>query len=95
MIRALYYSKDGDLRSDLTPMDVAFALQDAQGTIWMDFENTTSEEAEPVLRKTFGFHPLAIDDALQESHVPRVDDWGQYLYIVSRRYSTARITAEH
>jgi len=30
----------------------------------------------------FGFHPLAIDDALQETHVPRLDDWGEYLYIV-------------
>jgi magnesium transporter len=25
---------------------------------------------------------LAIDDALQETHVPRLDDWGDYLYIV-------------
>jgi magnesium transporter len=34
------------------------------------------------LRQGFGFHPLAVDDALQESHVPRVDDWDTYLYIV-------------
>jgi magnesium transporter len=25
---------------------------------------------------------LAIDDALQETHVPKLDDWGNYLYIV-------------
>jgi magnesium transporter len=30
----------------------------------------------------FGFHPLAIDDALQETHAPKLDDWGNYLYIV-------------
>jgi magnesium transporter len=34
------------------------------------------------LRKVFAFHPLAVDDALIESHVPKVDDWGDYLYIV-------------
>jgi magnesium transporter len=25
---------------------------------------------------------LAVEDALQESHVPKLDDWGDYLYIV-------------
>jgi magnesium transporter len=34
------------------------------------------------LRDTFGFHPLAIDDALEQSHVPKVDDWGLYMYLV-------------
>ncbi|HEU0292819.1 MAG TPA: magnesium/cobalt transporter CorA, partial [Anaerolineales bacterium] len=35
----------------------------------------------PILQN-LGFHPLAIDDALQETHVPKLDDWGSYLYIV-------------
>jgi len=30
----------------------------------------------------FRFHPLAVDDALEETHTPKVDDWGDYLYIV-------------
>jgi magnesium transporter len=34
------------------------------------------------MRDVFHFHPLAIEDALKECHVPRVDDWGEYLYIV-------------
>jgi Mg2+ and Co2+ transporter CorA len=34
------------------------------------------------LVNTFCFHPLAVDDALEESHVPKLDDWGEYLYIV-------------
>jgi len=32
--------------------------------------------------QSFDFHPLAIDDALQETHAPKIDDWGKYLYIV-------------
>jgi magnesium transporter len=39
-------------------------------------------EVEPHLRDTFGFHVLAIDDALREVHVPKIDDWGAYLYAV-------------
>ena len=37
---------------------------------------------EALLRDVFQFHPLAIEDALKETHVPKVDDWGDYLYIV-------------
>ena len=84
MFRSLHLSQDGHLRMDLNSMDIAFALQDLQGVLWVDFESTTPETDEPILQKTFGFHPLAIDDALKQTHVPRVDDWGQYLYIVSQ-----------
>ena len=82
MFRALYFTKDGQLRTDLSIMDVAFSLQDPQGLLWADFDATAPEEVETALQKTFGFHPLAIDDALRETHVPKVDDWGSYLYIV-------------
>lgn len=82
MFRAMQYSTDGHINTDLSLIDVAFALQDPSSLVWADFAGTPPEEDEPILRKTFHFHPLAIDDALQESHVPKVDDWGQYLYIV-------------
>jgi magnesium transporter len=49
--------------------------------LWADFTDEPPEICEPILNE-FGFHPLAIDDALQEIHVPKIDDWGAYLYIV-------------
>jgi magnesium transporter len=61
---------------------VSAALADRRGVLWMDFQGEPPEVCEPILRQTFGFHPLAVDDALRESHVPKVDDWGQYLYLV-------------
>ncbi len=83
MIRSLYFSSHtAAFRSNLTAEDWALALQDDGGLLWVDFENTPAEADEPLLREVFGFHPLAIDDALQESHVPKVDDWGRFLYIV-------------
>jgi magnesium transporter len=81
MIRSLYFSK-GQFRTDLEVDELSKALQDPQGFLWVDFEETPSETDEPILRKVFGFHPLAVDDALQETHVPKLDDWGKYLYIV-------------
>jgi magnesium transporter len=40
------------------------------------------ESCEPILLNAFGFHPLAVDDALRQTHISKVDDWGDYIYLV-------------
>src|SRR3970040_618611 len=82
MIRSLYFTSQGKLMQNLEVEEIKTALADTEGLLWVDFEATRPDMDEPLLQEVFGFHPLAIDDALQESHVPKVDDWGEYLYIV-------------
>ena len=82
MIRILHSSPTNQIRTDLKIEEVPAILKQASGLLWVDFEATPPAEDEPIMREIFGFHPLAIDDALQESHVPKVDDWDEYLYIV-------------
>jgi magnesium transporter len=82
MIHSLYFTQEGHIRADLRPEEFSTALQDAEGLLWVDFESEPPGVCEPILHETFGFHPLAVDDALEEAHVPKVDDWGQYVYLV-------------
>lgn len=82
MIRTLYRNGQGELLQDVLPDQFDTILRDNTGILWVDFEGEPPDRCEPILRGTFGFHPLAVDDALQESHVPKLDDWGQYLYLV-------------
>lgn len=82
MFRALHLASDGKLRVDLQLVDVAFALHEPDGLLWVDFYDQGSDQTEEILNKTFGFHPLAINDALKETHVSKLDNWGQYVYIV-------------
>ena len=81
MIRSLYYTKDGRTRTDLKPEEFPAALKQG-GVLWVDFQDEPPENCEPILLQTFGFHILAVDDALQHTHVPKVDDWDEYLYVV-------------
>lgn len=81
MIRSLYSAPGKPLASDLPPQDFPALLRDGKALLWVDFSAEPASTAEPVLT-AFGFHPLAIDDALEETHVPKVDDWEDYLYIV-------------
>lgn len=82
MLRSLYRSPGGPSQIDLNPEAFAVAIQEPDALLWVDLDGESPEECEPILQEVFGFHPLAVDDALQESHVPKVDDWGTYLYIV-------------
>lgn len=87
MFRALYLSINGKIKTNLELVDVAFALHEPQGILWVDFTNDEGNEDEEILEKTFGFHPLAIDDALRETHVPKLDNWGKYLYLVFHAFA--------
>lgn len=81
MITILQHTPEAGFRLNLTPADLPAALA-AGGLLWVDFHGEPPSVDEPILRGVFGFHPLAVDDALQESHVPKLDDWGAYLYLV-------------
>jgi magnesium transporter len=82
MIRALYITPRAAPDFDFPIAKIRKALRDKEGTLWIDFSGEPDESCEPILRDVFGFHPLAVDDALRETHVAKVDDWGDYLYIV-------------
>ncbi|MCC7119605.1 MAG: magnesium/cobalt transporter CorA [Anaerolineales bacterium] len=80
MIRSLYYSPGKPIRTDISADEFPRLLRDRKGLLWLDFMSEPAEIAEPILRG-FDFHPLAIDDALRETHLPKIDDWGDYIYI--------------
>ena len=82
MIRSLYRAHDGRIHTGLTPDELTAALQDVGGLLWVDLVEEPPQVCEPILLQTFGFHHLAVDNALEESHVPKADDWGQYVYLV-------------
>ena len=81
MIRSLYYFPGNPIRKDIPPHEFPELIRNPHGLLWVDFASEPPEICLPILQ-CFGFHHLAIDDALQETHVPKLDDWGNYLYIV-------------
>jgi magnesium transporter len=81
MIRSLYFVPGKSIRKDIPAQEFPELTRNPQGLLWVDFVSEPPEICLPILQ-SFGFHSLAIDDALQETHVPKLDDWGDYLYIV-------------
>lgn len=82
MIHCLQFTRDKTLRMDIDLSEIRTILQDPNSILWVDLDCNPVEVDEPLLRETFEFHPLVIEDALQETHVPRLDEWNHYIYIV-------------
>ena len=93
MIRLLHLDTDSGVATPRDPSEVEAILRAGHGALWLDMEGEPPQACEPLLLQTFGFHPLAVDDALQESHVPKIDDWEDYLYIVLHAVAFSR--SEH
>lgn len=81
MIRSLFFEPGKATRRDLPPGEFPGLIRNRSSILWVDFAGEPPETCLPILQD-FGFHPLSIDDALQETHVPKLDDWGEYLYVV-------------
>ncbi len=81
MIRSIFFTPGKPTRKDIPPEEFPRLIRDKRGLLWVDFISEPAETTLPILQ-SFNFHHLAIDDALQETHAPKIDDWGEYLYIV-------------
>jgi len=84
MIRSIHYDKQGRSRRDLSLQEMALALKDKDGLLWVSLEHAGPQEIQDVLGGVFNFHPLSIEDVLSAGYqTPKVDDFGNYLLIVA------------
>ncbi|MDZ7290470.1 MAG: magnesium/cobalt transporter CorA [candidate division KSB1 bacterium] len=96
MLHCYYHTSDGKvaLGNEIATLRQAFQ----EGTLyWLDLEDPTESEEE-TLWEIFNFHPLAIEDCIATHQDPKIDDYGDYLYIIvhgvdySKSDSTFRTT---
>jgi magnesium transporter len=92
IIRVVFRDGGGNLHTDWSLSRVEEAISDPSGLIWVDIQGPPEghghPEVEAWLCRVFHFHPLAVEDAIRETHLPKVDDWDGYLYVV---FHVARI----
>ena len=82
MSRILHFNASGVHPLEARSSALRQALQARGGVVWMDMQAEPDEKCLPILRDDFGFHALAIEDALQQSHIPKIDNWQDYIYMV-------------
>ena len=75
------YKQEGGSTSHPDRVDPAWLKPGSGVFVWVDLDSPTPDEAK-VLSDLFHFHELAIEDALSESHHPKVESYGEYLYLI-------------
>ena len=80
--KAYYLTPTGELRSEIDEDQVKSAFESGEGLLWVDISDTTDEDGK-FLERIFNFHPLAIEDCLSTKiHSPKVDDFGDHIFII-------------
>jgi len=91
MIRSFAFTTAGRLHSqDLDVFLMPTLLADTNLFLWVDLEASSVEEAKSILEGVFHFHPLSIEDCINESPSPKVetyepkedDRFANYLFMV-------------
>ena len=76
MVRSLVFTTQGKLHSqDIDMFLMPTLLTDTNLFLWVDLENPTPEETKYVLEEVFHFHPLSIEDCVNVSPSPKVDEY--------------------
>ena len=82
MIRTFVFSQGRLINQDLSLDLLRVVLYDDDVQIWVDMEKSTPEENKTVLETVFDFHPLAIEDCVAVTERPKIDDYGDYVFMV-------------
>jgi magnesium transporter len=75
------YKHEGGSTQVVDQVDPAWIKPGSGVSVWVDLDQPTPEEAR-ILTDVFHFHELAVEDALSELHHPKIESYGDYLYLI-------------
>lgn len=90
MIRSFIFSDGKLVGQDLEREALRLVRSDKGLLLWVDLDKPTEEEWKFVLESVFQFHPLAIEDCVAPSSLPKVEDYEDYLFIVTHAVDFSR-----
>ena len=84
-VEVVVLDSSANLHEDVALEELPGYLSDDGALVWCDISNQDGGQDGPygrLLSETFGFDPLTVEDCFTESHLPKVDDYGEYLFVV-------------
>jgi magnesium transporter len=90
MIHSFIFSEGKLVGRDLEPEALRLVHGDKGLIVWVDLDNPTDEESKAVLENLFQFHPLAIEDCMTPSPLPKIEDYDDYLFMVTHAVDYTR-----
>src|SRR5271170_8359108 len=76
MLTACIKFSDGHTTSTTDPAELSRAFYDPSAQFWVDL-SAPNEAEYALLKDPFGFHPLAVEDAVSEVQRPKLESYAQ------------------
>jgi len=80
---AAYLYRDGKRVREVSIGEKVDCAADKSEFVWVGLANPTPEELH-TLQEKYDLHPLAVEDALKADQLPKVDIYGDQLFVVAR-----------
>jgi magnesium transporter len=90
MIHSFVFSEGKLVGRDLEVEALRLVRADKGLILWVDLENPTDDEIKTVLEGVFQFHPLAIEDCVTPSSLPKSEDYEDHIFIVTHAVDFTR-----
>ncbi len=90
MTRSFIFSDGKLVGQDLEVEALRLVRADKGLLVWVDLNSPTPEEIKEILENVFQFHPLAIEDCVAPNSLPKVEDYEDYLFIVTHAVDFTR-----
>ena len=81
-ITVLDYDETSFQEAEFTTIEECFLFKDKPTVTWINIEGLHQVEIVQKLGECYGFHPLVLEDILNTHQRPKMEDYGDYLYIV-------------
>jgi magnesium transporter len=90
MIRSAYFEPNKPVLFLKTNEEIKPKMDSKTGFLWVSLESASEDEVNLILRDTFIFHPLSVEDCLSIGYqVAKVDDFITYLFIIAHAIKPA------
>jgi len=81
-VRAVRYSPKVQKWKVLKDIRQAATFRDEESVLWIDIHKPNAEGLKP-LHSLFNIHPLSLEDTLETPQRPKVEEYNDYLFLVS------------
>lgn len=86
-IAFLHYDEGAVEEKEADKVEECFAFKETPGVTWVNVDGLHEIQILEKLGSCYGLHPLVLEDILNTDQRPKVEDYGDYLYIVLRMLS--------
>ncbi|MFA5265019.1 MAG: magnesium/cobalt transporter CorA [Opitutaceae bacterium] len=90
MISSFIFSDGRLVGRDLELEALRLVVADKGLMVWVDLSQPDGDEVKAILDSTFHFHPLTIEDCEAPSSLPKIEDYDEYLFLVTHGVDFSR-----